>query len=141
GGSIAVGAAAGCFPEAGGIARGTREIADAAASVPKQRARTSPGPRPPPLEPCDQAAFFRFASSCASTSSTVSSTTSDRMLFCAARVLTSLSTRSMLGAPAYSARAADDGVSSDSAALAYFSNGTRSRSAAPSDLHRVAVQL
>src|SRR5512134_4198008 len=74
----------------------------------------------------DQAAFLRLASSRASTRVTVSFTASDRMPFCAAMDCTRRSTRSMLAAPPKSARAAEDGLPSDSAALAYFSNGTRS---------------
>ena len=38
------------------------------------------------------------------------------------------------------ARAAEEGLSSDSAALAYFSNGTRSLLSAPSDMHRRPTQ-
>ena len=43
------------------------------------------------------------------------------------------STRSMFGAPAARARAADEGEPSDCAAFAYFSNGTMSLRSAPSD--------
>src|SRR5882672_7249329 len=74
----------------------------------------------------DQAAFFRFFSSQPSTTATV----------CTRR-----SVRSMLGAPLARARAAEDGVRSESAALAYFSNGTSSFSFAPRDTHSFTTQL
>ena len=73
-----------------------------------------------------QAAALRLISSRASTMATVSSSTALRWPFCAAMLCTSRSTRSMLGAPANKARAADDGRTSVFAAAAYFSNGTRS---------------
>jgi hypothetical protein len=56
--------------------------------------------------------------------------------FCLAISCTSLSQRSMLGAPLNSARAADAGRYRSSAAAAYFSNGTRSFGLAPSLTHR-----
>src|ERR1700730_16689114 len=54
-----------------------------------------------------------------------------RVLVCAATFCTTRSTRSMWGAPANKARAADDGRTNPCAAAAYFSNGTRSFEAAP----------
>ncbi|MNC96540.1 hypothetical protein D3C83_139380 [compost metagenome] len=60
--------------------------------------------------------------------------------FCFAMACTRRSTRSMLGAPPYRARAAEEGESSDSAALAYFSNGTMSFSEAPNDTHSFTTQ-
>jgi hypothetical protein len=47
----------------------------------------------------------------------------------------------MFGAPASSARAADDGLPRLCAAAAYFSNGTRSSSRAPSETHSFTTQL
>src|SRR5262249_1259682 len=79
-----------------------------------------------PLRAGVQAAFCRFFCSQPSTRATVWSSTSERMPFCAAMVFTSRSTRSMLGAPLARARAADEGLPSESAALAYLSKGTRS---------------
>ena len=55
------------------------------------------------------AAFFRLASSRASTNATVASRRDCAVPFCAAMACTSRSTRSMLGAPLMSARAAEDG--------------------------------
>jgi hypothetical protein len=46
----------------------------------------------------------------------------------------------MCGAPLASARAADEGLMSDSAAFAYFSNGTMSSGEAPRDTHRSTTQ-
>ncbi|MBS1219434.1 MAG: hypothetical protein H6R21_2567 [Proteobacteria bacterium] len=46
----------------------------------------------------------------------------------------------MFGAPAASARAAEDGLPSDSAAVAYFSNGTMSFSLAPSATQSLTTQ-
>ena len=53
---------------------------------------------------------------------------------------TSRSTRSIFGAPANSARAAEDGRISPFAAAAYFSNGTRSSGDAPSSMHSSRTQ-
>jgi len=80
----------------------------------------------------DQAAALRLTARRASTSATVSSTTALRMPFCAAIACTSRSTLSILGAPANSARAAEEGRTSPCAAAAYFSNGTRLSGEAPS---------
>src|ERR1700676_21551 len=88
-----------------------------------------------------QAALRRLESRHPSTRATTSSTASERMHFCAAMVFTRRSTRSILGAPAARARAAEDWLPSDCAAAAYFSNGTRSFSEAPRDVHSLAIQL
>src|SRR4029079_16916601 len=88
-----------------------------------------------------QAAFRRFASSRASTVATISSTAALRMPFCAPIAFTRRSVRSMLGAPAATARAADEGVTSDWAAAAYFSKGTRSFWLAPSVRQSCTTQL
>jgi len=55
-------------------------------------------------------------------------------------VFTRRSTRSMLGAPPNKARAAEDGVASLRRG-SVFSNGTRSFSSAPRDLHSLTTQL
>ena len=47
----------------------------------------------------------------------------------------------MFGAPPSTARAADEGVRSDCAAAAYFSNGTRSFSLAPSETQSFTTKL
>jgi hypothetical protein len=86
------------------------------------------------------AAAARFFLSQASTRSTVASTSSLRMPIMPAMVLTSRSTRSMFCAPAASALAPDDGLARPSAAAAYFSNGTRSPSVAPSFTHTAFTQ-
>ena len=61
--------------------------------------------------------------------------------FCLAMSCTSLSARSMLGAPFCSARAAEAGRIRLCAAAAYFSNGTRSAGLAPSLTHRSNTKL
>src|SRR6202011_366368 len=78
------------------------------------------------------AAFFRFASSRASTKVTVASIEGWLRPFCLAMSCTSLSARSIFGAPFCKARAAEAGRDRLFAAAAYFSNGTRSFGLAPS---------
>src|SRR5262249_3292713 len=82
------------------------------------------------------AAFLRFASSRASTSATCASIAGWLSPFCLAMSCTSLSARSILGAPFCNARAAEAGRVRLCAAAAYFSNGTRSSGLAPSLTHR-----
>src|SRR5688572_15381963 len=96
-----------------------------------------------PCQPvaCLTEAARRLASSRASTSATIWSSASERMAFCAATLCTSRSTRSILGAPPNNARAAEDGLASPCAAAAYFSNGTRSFSCAPSARQSFTTQL
>src|SRR5262249_6227797 len=103
------------------------------------------GPRNRPLPDGNwrrtQAAAWRWAGSGASTSATVSSTVAFFMPYCAAIAWTSRSVRSILGAPAKRARAAEDGRTRSNAAAAYFSNGTRSSGDAPSRSQTPQTQL
>src|SRR5215813_7806434 len=87
------------------------------------------------------AAFLRFASSRASTSATWASIAGWLRPFCRAMSCTSLSARSMLGAPFCRARAAEAGRVRLCAAAAYFSNGTRSSGLAPSLTQRSNTKL
>src|SRR5712671_365037 len=91
--------------------------------------------------PYNQAAAFLFIARRASTMATVSSTTGLCIPCCAAMLCTRRSTRSMLGAPANKARAADDGRTSTCAAAAYFSNGTKSSRDAPNLTQSSTTQL
>src|SRR5258708_39936538 len=86
---------------------------------------------PEPIPP-QAAAFFRFASSRASTKVTVASIEGWLRPFCLAMSCTSLSARSIFGVPFCKARAAEAGRDRPFAAAAYFSNGTRSFGLAPS---------
>src|SRR6202521_3546871 len=87
------------------------------------------------------AAFLRLASSRASTSATWASIAGWLRPFCFAISCTSLSARSILGAPLNSARAAEAGRVRLCAAAAYFSNGTRSLGLAPSLTQRSNTKL
>src|SRR5580704_12993750 len=87
------------------------------------------------------AAFLRLASSRASTSATWASIAGLLRPFCLAMSCTSLSARSILGAPFCNARAADAGRVNDCAAAAYFSNGTKSSGLAPSLTQRSNTKL
>lgn len=82
----------------------------------------------------------RLAARRASTIATISSTASECIPFCAAISRTSRSVRSTWVAPAATARATDDGLPSESAAFAYFLNGTWSAAEAPSVLHSADTQ-
>ena len=98
----------------------------APAVVPRRRGR--PGSS---LQAAFRRASCRFLPSRSSTSATISSSVSDCSPCWRAIRRTRQSTRSMCSAPPNSARAADEGLPRPSAALAYFSNGTRSSSSAP----------
>src|SRR6185503_18730870 len=87
------------------------------------------------------AAFLRLASSRASTKATCASIAALLRPFCLAISCTSLSARSILGAPFCKARAAEAGRVKLCAAAAYFSNGTRSSGLAPSFTHRSNTKL
>src|SRR3990172_104287 len=87
------------------------------------------------------AAFLRLTASSSSTSATLASITGWLKPFCLAMSCTSLSQRSILGAPLNSARAADAGRDRLCAAAAYFSNGTRSPGLAPSLTQRSNTKL
>src|SRR5258708_840382 len=95
----------------------------------------------PPATQTQAAAFFRFASSRASTSATCASIAGWLRPFCLAISCTSLSARSMNCAPFCSARAADAGRERLCAAAAYFSNGTKSAGLAPSLTQRSNTKL
>src|SRR5689334_5307439 len=87
--------------------------------VPEQIA--SPAPIPDfRFLPSGYAAALRLIASRASMVVTVSSIVLLRMPFCAAIICTRRSVRSILGAPAKSARAAEDGRTRLAAAAAYF---------------------
>src|SRR3954453_19049708 len=87
------------------------------------------------------AAFLRFAANRSSTSATWASIAGCLMPFCLAIACTSLSARSILGAPFCRARAAEAGRVRLCAAAAYFSNGTRSAGDAPSLTQRSNTKL
>src|SRR5450830_773592 len=95
----------------------------------------------PPALPTQAAAFLRLTASSSSTSATLASITGWLSPFCLAISCTSLSQRSILGAPLNSARAAEAGRDRLCAAAAYFSNGTRSPGLAPSLTHRSNTKL
>src|SRR5262249_5852060 len=87
------------------------------------------------------ACFLRLASSRVSTRTTWASIAGLLKPFCPAISCTSLSARSMNGAPFCNARAAEAGRVRDCAAAAYFSNGTRSSGLAPSLMQRSFTKL
>src|SRR6185437_13248202 len=88
-----------------------------------------------------QAALARFAARRLFTVATVWSTIGLCMPNWAPIICTSWSVRSILGTPLLSARAAEEGRTSSCAALAYFSNGTRSAGSAPSLVQTSSTQL
>ncbi len=73
----------------------------------------------PALPPERSGGSFSIEFQPASTSATVASSTAFRIPCCAAMLCTSRSTRSMFGAPANNARAAEDGRTNSAAAAAY----------------------
>src|SRR5207248_4425132 len=94
------------------------------------------------VEAVNEAAdFLRVAARRESTSATIASITGWLNPFCFAMSCTSLSARSIFGAPLFRARAAEAGRVRLCAAAAYFSNGTRSSGEAPSFTQRSLTKL